>query len=484
MHQFRLRQQIRLAVILAIAPLGGCVSAEFQQDETAVLVAQYWHASLPHDGQTSDLLAWWGTFNDPSLTTLQLAAETSSPDLATASANIEKARATLASARANLLPSLSGTASGTRSGTEGAQINEVSASTTGSGALDASWEIDLFGKLRKDAEAAAHRVVEKTADWHDARVSLAAEVADYYVQYRACRQIERSYSEELASQRQTIKATQAAAASGLTSSADLALALASAASTSSTLTSQKSECEILVKTLAELVGGDETQLRTVLNEGKSKIPSPSTLSVKAVPADMVRQRPDVVALERELAATAAEVGAAKADFYPSLSLSGSISLDQSNLSGTSLPWSFGPSLSIPIFDQGQRRATFDTAVADYQIAFQSYRSGILSAVNDVESALVRIDATRRQIGDASIAAKNYRAYFTAIDENWRAGGASLLDREEARRSAQSAEISLIEVRRNSVQYWIALYKALGGGWTTSPPKMTEKMTMATKGNVQ
>jgi multidrug efflux system outer membrane protein len=88
-------------------------------------------------------------------------------------------------------------------------------------------------------------------------------------------------------------------------------------------------------------------------------------------------------------------------------------------------------------------------------------------VAEIETALVRIDSTRRRIGDASVAARNYRAYFNAIDANWKAGGASLLDREDARRSAQSAEVSLIEIRRDAVRYWIALYKALGGGWNAN-----------------
>lgn len=98
------------------------------------------------------------------------------------------------------------------------------------------------------------------------------------------------------------------------------------------------------------------------------------------------------------------------------------------------------------------------------MAVTTYKSGVLNAVAEVETALVRIDSTRRWIGDATVAARNYRAYFNAVDSNWKAGGASLLDREDARRSAQSAEVSLIEIRRDSVRYWIALYKAVGGGW--------------------
>jgi outer membrane protein TolC len=105
-----------------------------------------------------------------------------------------------------------------------------------------------------------------------------------------------------------------------------------------------------------------------------------------------------------------------------------------------------------------------SAKAAYDAAVAAYKSGVLDAIAEVETALVRIDSTRRRIKDATVAASNYRTYFDTVDSNWKAGGTSLLDREDARRSAQSAEVSLIEIRRDAVRYWIALYKALGGGW--------------------
>ncbi|TCU20365.1 hypothetical protein [Rhizobium sullae] len=105
-----------------------------------------------------------------------------------------------------------------------------------------------------------------------------------------------------------------------------------------------------------------------------------------------------------------------------------------------------------------------SAASTYDVAVAAYESGVLDAI---ETVLMRIDSTRRRIGDATVAARNYRAYFNAADPNWKAGGASLLDREYARRSAQSAEVSPIEIRRDSLRYWIALYKALGGGWNAS-----------------
>ncbi|TIO14539.1 MAG: efflux transporter outer membrane subunit [Mesorhizobium sp.] len=456
--------------------LSGC--ATFAELRPADLrIANVWHATVPHGGKTSSLVSWWSTFNDPSLTSLIGFAEEENPSLASAAADIEKARATLASARASLFPGLDGSASVTRSGTDGDAYNRIAASTTSSGGLDASWEIDLFGKTRQKSEAAQLRVHEQIANWHEARVSLAAEVADYYVQYRACRQLENAYSVELASQRETIRATETAATSGLTSTADLALARASAASSSSTLTAQRAECEVLVKSLAQVTGGDEARVRQLLAKGKTGIPTPKNFKLAAVPADALRQRPDISALELELAASIADVGAAKADLYPSLSLGGSVTISASSLTGESLPWSFGPALTIPLLDGGSRRAVVKSTIADYDTAVANYKSGVLSAVAEVETALVRVDSTRRRIGDASGAARNYRTYFNSIDSNWRAGGVSLLDREEARRSAQSAEISLIEIRRDAVRYWIALYKALGGGWdagAASPPQRQTK----------
>ncbi|WP_245424248.1 efflux transporter outer membrane subunit [Methylovirgula sp. 4M-Z18] len=457
--------------------LSGCASfSELQSADAKIATA--WHAALPHDGHVSNLESWWSTFNDPSLTALIGHAEAENPSLDSSIADIEKARATLASARASLFPSLSGSGSVSGSGTSGDTVNRIEAGTTSSGGLDASWEIDLFGKNRQKSEAARQRIGEEVADWHDARVSLAAEVADDYVQYRACRQIENAYSVELASQRDTIRATETAASSGLTSTSDLALARASAASSSSTLTEQRAECEVLVKSLAELTGGDEIRVRQLLAKGKNDIPTPKNLRIAAVPAAALRQRPDIGALEQEVAATVADVGAAKADLYPSLSLSGSLTVSGSTATGASLPWSFGPSLTIPLLDGGSRSAAVESAIADYNKAVAKYKSGVLSAISDIETDLVRVDSTRKRIGDAATAASNYRTYFNSIDTNWKAGGASLLDREEARRSAQSAEITLIEVRRDAVRYWIALYKALGGGWDLKPSAPAPEKTKA------
>ena len=284
-------------------------------------------------------------------------------------------------------PSLDGAASLTRSGNKGDGINKSAGATTKAADLDASWELDLFGKVKKQTQSAATRAAGKVWSWHDARVTVAAEVGDYYVQYRACRLIERLYRDELASQRETVRLTEKSAQSGFTSTADLALVRASAASSSSSLTAQRGACEIIVKSLVQLTGGDETAVRKLLAKGKIGIPRPANLRISSVPAEALRQRPDINALEAEVVASISDVGAAKADLYPSLSLSGSISISASSLTGKSVPWSFGPALSIPLLDGGAKMAAVRSSVADYDIAVASYKSGVLTAVSEVETAL-------------------------------------------------------------------------------------------------
>jgi NodT family efflux transporter outer membrane factor (OMF) lipoprotein len=248
--------------------------------------------------------------------------------------------------------------------------------------------------------------------------------------------------------------------------------------------SQRAECELLVKSLVNLTGFDEAALRALMAHAGAQVPQPAALAVPSVPAQALRQRPDLAASERELAASSAEIGAAVADLYPSLSLTGSITVSASNLSSSVTTWSLGPSLSIPIFDAGKRRAAVDSAQASYRSALADYRQSVRDAVKEIEQALVRLDSTARRADQAGQAAQEYRRYFEATEVNWRAGGASLLTLEEARRSALSAQIDEIALQRNRVQYWIALYKALGGGWQPDSPALPPQAVAAQQTNNQ
>lgn len=454
----RLLSSLALGIALAGCMVGPRYARPVPQAPDA------WSAPQPHGGSVRAMDGWWSQFDDPAMAKLVALAETDSPTLAQAWAAISRARASQRSTDAGLLPAANGNASATRSGQGDAAVT-----STRTGAVDASWEIDLFGKLRQQSQAADARVDARIDDWHDAHISLAAEVADTYVQFRACELLVNAYQREVASIRATDKATSDMVQAGFTAPAEAALSSASVASTASTLISQQAQCDLLVKSLVALTGQQETGLRTLLAQGHGHLPQPAVLDVPVVPADMLRQRPDLAGLERELAAASAEIGAAKADLYPSLSLSGSISASASDLVSGNPGWSFGPSLSIPLFDGGRRRAAIDSAQAGYDSALATYRQGVRQAVKDVEQALVTLDRTGRQAEQAARAALDYQRYLQTSEVKWRAGSDSLLTLEQNRRAALSAEVQELTLQRERVQAWISLYKALGGGWSEGMP---------------
>jgi len=453
-----------LAGLAVAAIVSGCaVGPDYRPPEPEAPTV--WQSPLPHGGSLVRMEDWWNSFDDPLVTELIAAAEEDSPTLAKAWANIEKARANLRSTQSNAYPGLTGSASASRSNQSQSSTSVGAAETSRSAGLDASWELDLFGKVRRNTEAARARMGERTNDWHQARISLAAEVADTYVQYRGCLMLVNAYERQLISAQATEKATTASVSGGFSAPADASLARAAAASTFSTLTEQRGTCDILVKSLVYLTGMEEPRLRQQLSKAGTKIPQPAALAVNNIPANVLRQRPDVASLERELAATSAEIGAAKADLYPSLSLSGSITFTAASVPMISSPsWSFGPSLSLPIFDGGKRRAAVTSAEATYQGALAGYRDGVRTAVKEVEQALVYLDTAAKRAESAESAARHYDSYFKATQQSWRAGMTNLLSLEEARRSALSAEVTLIGLQRDRVQYWVSLYKKLGGGW--------------------
>jgi NodT family efflux transporter outer membrane factor (OMF) lipoprotein len=448
------------SVACLAALLAGC-ALQPAYEQPAATIAGQWQTRQPHGGSIELLADWWQRFDDKAVAALVRRAESDSPTLAQALAQIDGARAALTSAGASSLPALSAGGSVTRS----KQV-ATGVTTSRSGGLDASWELDLFGRQRSGRESARAQLQARIDDWHDARVSLAAEVADSYVQYRACHQLAAAYQAQADSQAQTLRATRVAVSAGLNAPTDGYLAEANAASAQEALAAQQVQCELLVKSLVALTGMEEPALRGLIDRAQA-IPQPADFEVRSLPADLLRQRPDLASSERTLAARYAEIGQARADRWPSLTLGGSISISATSLITPASSWSFGPSLNLPLFDGGRRRAAVDSAEAVYEQQLAVYRGAVRSAVSEVEQALVQLEGAALRSGDARTAAEQYRRYASAAEANWRAGLDSLLTLEQARRSAIAAELTDIQLRRDRVRAWIALYKSLGGGWTVA-----------------
>jgi NodT family efflux transporter outer membrane factor (OMF) lipoprotein len=416
-------------------------------DATQAVAAKY--ATMQQGGAALDV-DWWSRIGDPQLTQVLALSRVHSPDLRSAAASVMSARAQAGQSGADLYPRLTGMASASASETE-----IEGRSDSSSALLDTSWEIDLFGKLSNTARAAKVRARAEEIFYAGSYVSPAAEA---------------EYRNALASQQETITATPSLVNAGLSASADLSLSLslslslawANVANAEINLTSQRADCKVAAQSLTRVVGVFRGQIGAALGKGGG-LPAAKTFRVASVPADMLRQRPDVIEAEKRFAAALLDLKVARANLYPSLTLDGSVTA-----SGSS-SWSFGPALSLPILDGGASRAAVRMSNADALIAAQTYRSTVLTAVSEVDGALTRLAAARANLSSAESLVQQYQSYFNAIDQDWRAGGVSLLDREGARRQVQSARITRISQRKALLVQWITLYKAVGGGWVPPTP---------------
>ena len=460
------------SVLLASASvlaLAGCSTLGAPRSVSAPMPSQ-WFAPLPHQGTLGDLTQWWQQQGDPLLVELIASAQAVSPSIASARSRIEQSRAARVSAGAALLPTLDAAASISRSPLQlSSGLGSAPIATSGQLGLQAGWEIDVFGGNRASRDAASERFSGAQAQWHDARVSVAAEVANQYYSLRTCRQLGAITRADAASRQETSRLTELSTRAGFTAPATAALARASAAEARGRATQQAAQCELDTKGLVALSGLSEPDLKQKVALAGVEYTQVAIISIASVPADALAQRPDLFSAEREVAAASADLGSAQAQRYPRLSLNGSIGGSRVRVGSVSTDlstWSIGPlALSLPIFDGGRRAADVDAAQARYEEAAALYRARVRQAVREVETALVNLQSTADREGDAQTAAAGYRESFTGTEARYQNGLASLVELEDARRSQLGAQTTLASLQQARMTAWVSLYRAMGGGWT-------------------
>ena len=427
-------------------------------------VSPQWQAPLPHQGQLSSLRGWWQAQGDPLLLDLLDAAQDASASVAQAGARLQSARASQAAARSALLPRVDGSLATSRGQTQPAPPVATSIAI----GAQASWEIDLVGANRVVKDAADAQVQAGQAQWHDARVAVAAEVANSYFGLRACRRQVDIAARDAASRQETARLTDLLLRAGVARSGDLALAQASAADSRRRLTQQNADCDLAIKALVALTALEEPVLRKRL--GTSPVPAPELpgFAVAQLPAQTISQRPDVFAAERDVLVASAAVGSAQAQRWPRLTLSGSIGALRYSSAGADTDmstWSFGPlALSLPLFDAGLRAANVDAVQANYAQSVVAYRAKVRAAVREVEDALVALQSAHARRADATLAFKGYAQAFDSSSQRYQQGIASLVELEEARRYTLAAESALDALQLERQRAWVSLYRAAGGGW--------------------
>ncbi|NJD04960.1 MAG: efflux transporter outer membrane subunit, partial [Methylococcaceae bacterium] len=336
------------------------------------------------------------------------------------------------------------------------------------------WEVDLFGGLARQREAAQSQLDARNASWHDARVAVAAEVANAYLAQRHCEAQRRIAEADAESRQASARLLGISGEAGFTAPADVALAHAAAAEGNRVLLQYQSQCDRSIKGLVAMTGLVEGEVRRLLTKSPERLgryPEPPPFGIDALPARVLLQRPDVAAAERSMAEASANIGVEEAQRYPKLSLTGNIAHAMQNLNAASLlfarTWSVGPTLSLPLFDAGKRAANVDAARAQYEAAAAQFRETARRAVKEVEEALVRLDSAARRLPQARAAEAGYQASFLAAQQRYQAGMGSLLDTETSRRNVLSARFAVADLEQERVAAWIALYRAVGGGWEAS-----------------
>jgi len=472
------------ASTLLIALLASCaVGPDYQRPPTNAHTA--WVAPLPHDGKPALLVNWWSQWDDTVLTELIDNAMRENTSVAQAAARIAQSRANYRSLTSLLFPAFTANASDIRSKGDGQGQTQSQPQGQPQGqqptqsngeqrirnlSLDAAWELDVVGGARRGREAAAQRLNAREADWHDAKVMIAGEVAMQYVNLRACEILLQGFAIDTRSRLETARLTNLKKDAGFEAPANAALVSASASESNARLIAQRADCDVVVKTLVELTATSEPLLRASLEKKRAVLPIPKSFAINQIPADAISQRPDVASAERELAASMADIGLAIADRFPRISLTGVIGYQQFSSGGVESngrTWRFGPAITLPIFDAGRRAANVDAARARYDEQLAAYKGKTLRAVREVEESLVRLDSAAKREADANAALNGYQQFLRAAEAKVKVGAGSLTELEDARRAVVAAQGTAVGVARERLTAWISLYKAVGGGWTSS-----------------
>ncbi|MGE4441898.1 MAG: efflux transporter outer membrane subunit [Desulfomicrobium sp.] len=463
-----------IAVVLVAVGLAGCASVGPDYAPPTPDAPAAWsaleHGGPAQGGRTGDISRWWRALNDPLLTALVDEALLANHDVRDAQARLRAARARRAVALAGFFPGLDASGSGSRA---------MSSREAGTGltrenynvGLDASWELDVFGGARRDFEAAGADLQASEASVNAAQVSLAAEVALSYVEMRSLRQRLHIAQANLASQSETLQLTRWRALAGLADSQDVAQALSSREQTRAQIPALETTLAETQHSLDILLGMTPGSLRNRLDAGEG-LPQPSENIAVGIPADVLRQRPDVRAAERLLAAETARVGVAEAARYPSFTLSGSVGLEALTLgalgnSGAET-WSLIGGITAPIFQAGRLRAQVEVQDAAREQALVAYEQTILEALRDVENALVSLARSGQRAEALKIAAGAARNAADMARQRYASGLVDFQPVLDAERNALSTEDSLASASADRVLALIRLYKALGGGWSPQP----------------
>ncbi len=471
-----------IAFGLSVVLLAGCSKTRLKQQTPSIpkiAESEQWSTKLAGGtvakAADDQLLAhWWSTFNDPTLTSLEERAVQANLDVRIAQAKIREARAARNIVKSDRLPavSASGSSSVSRSSEKSGSGRTSDLYSAG---FDASWEPDIFGKTYYNIQAAEATLQAREEDLRDTLVTLTAEVAVNYVDVRSYQQRIAVAKANRDSQKETYDLAVMRYEAGLVTQLVVEQAKASLENTRAQIPTLEAGLEQAKNRLAVLLGEKPGALSQELEAAKPVPVSTKEIAV-GVRADLLRRRPDIRGIERQISSQAAQAGVVRTELYPSFSLSGSLGLDALSLkdlfSPSAIAANIAGSVKHTIFDRRQIRENVNQQNAVLDQLIGQYESTVLTAVEDVENALdsfAREQVRRESLQQAVVAARKAEELSRNLYDT---GSTDFLDVLDAQRTLLSYQDSLAQSDANVTTYLIQLYKAMGGGWDSvaaAPP---------------
>ena len=472
------RTRAHAAILAALALLASaCTVGPKYQRPTAVVPPAFketppagWKAAQPQDGALKG--KWWEIFNDPQLNALEEQVSVSNQTIAQAEANFRNARAAIMVARAARYP----TVTGATSGTVGRQSSNRSFAGRGFATsivadyllpLSVSYELDVWGRIRRVIEASVDTAQATAADLETARLLMTSELAADYFQMRGLDADKQLLDSTIGAYQKALQLTSDRYHQGIASRVDVALAQTQLETTRAQATDTRVQRAQFEHAIAVLTGKSPAELTIA----PAPIPAHLPQIPVALPSELLERRPDIAAEERRVAVTNAQIGIVQAAYYPTITLSASAGLESSHLlnwfTWPSRFWSAGSALGGTLFEKGRRRGFVDEAAAAHDAAVAGYRQSVLAAFQDVEDNLAALSILEREAAQEDAAVKAAEDSLNLATVRYKGGIASYLEVITAQGAALADERTAVGILTRRMTASVLLVKALGGGWNAS-----------------
>jgi len=482
-----MRRSSWTSFVISTLLLSGCaVGPNYKRPQVAVPRQWTVAAARGTSAKPIEKEEWWSSFQDAELSSLIERAAKQNLDLKLALERVEEARAARGIARSAYFPSIDASASATRN-----RQRVIAPVVPGSvkivpaefnnfqGGLGASWELDVFGGIRRGVQAASADVAAAEENGRDVRVILLGDVGRVYAQLRGFQRRLEIANKNIKTQQDTLDLTRARAKAGLATELDVSRAAAQLESTKAVVPTLLGGIDVSIHRLSVLLGEEPGALKSEL-ENASPIPAAGPDVEVGLPSDLLERRPDIRRSEAQLAAATARIGEAKADLFPRFVLTGAAGRQASQLHDITLGagnfFSVGPGISLPLFTGGRIRSNIAVQNAREREALVSYQSSVLNALEEVQDALVNYAQEQERRDRLNEAAQQSQVAVDLATEQYKAGLTDFLSVLDAQRELYADEDQAVQSRTNVTTDVIALYRALGGGWNVGSAVATTKPT--------